>query len=526
MSIDYKELESCSLTNERYKQAQGLDEEEINYSEQPQNFLNPEGIEEYLNPDLFLEFIEIFHAGVSSQNSGAIIESLYQFFSQISYLDKDSNECKIILSDYTLFIDQTPIIVDDIISCLKKQTAIDIHRAVLELIDYISSQSDFFIDLFLQRNGIDQIISLVKVLAEEEILLKSIQLLGEFSSNKRSHQMLVKDDFFRTFITICNTLFNGNRFKKTFNQMIYYCAFLLRQIIGIIVEQLDQKEEPLPQPNDPDFYRIMCYQQQQQQNQIKQHNINNIINPGVYKIIWHFFANKYFFKNPNFPYSQGKAIETFQLLCTEHYFIKNIFPNILHYIPLMVQNNLLILENKIKIYQLITMVYDSAPQIETLIYCIEPIQPNEKLGIPWDLLIESITTENKKEIFAALDVIQALFNYNLNSIGIALKKDLSNILIELAVSGPYKIKIKALQTIYLWMKCNTIDSYSEPFINFEFIENLFQFLEVDDQTLNENTYQVISLIFILNSRFPRLDEESLNQYHERLNEIVDPTIFQ
>lgn len=542
MEQSYKGFDSNPSPFLRYSQAQ----DEINKVEQQEG--NEEN-QNYLDPGAFQEFINYFHDAVESKPSNfeKITSYLHQFFSIVIYYDEDSNECKRDLENYTEFIDQTPMIVEDIIFCLN-QTPIDIHRLVFELIEYLSNQSVFFVDYFLQKGGIDHIMSHIKIFANEEILLKSIQLLGEFSCNKRIHQNLVNNDFLRVFIRICNSLFNEDRFKNTFNEMFYFCSFLLKQIIGIVVNQFDDDDDEdtdsSEQLTEAEKYQKMCYQQQNQQQVHRDDSIVyvNIINPGTYKIIWGFFANKHLMKNDNFAYSQGEAIEIFKLLCNDYYFVKEIFPNILNNFPLMVKNNILRLKNKIKIYELITMVYekDSNAKLKVLLSCIEPIRSNEKLGIPWDYLIDSISSENNKEVGAAFDLLEALFHYSSNSIGIASKKDLDKKLIEMIDDSYYKTKVKALQLIFSWLSCNPVYEYNESFIDFEFLEILIPLLQAEDTqakatipqpkkeeaekkvilSLNEQTHIVILLIFDLNTRYGRLDPESLEQYKEMVKEAL------
>lgn len=490
MEICYKELDDDDLPSIRIKQVQKEPDDE-NAPQENNDILT------YLDPEQFLEFITSFHEAVLSRSSTTIIDSLHRFFSNITYTDKDSNECKIILLDYSPFHEQIPIIADDIIFCLSDQTFDDNHRSVFELIEYISGQSLFFIECFLEKDGIDYIISYANN-EDEEIVLKSIQLISEFSGDT-IYQKIICDEFILMLFKICDSLFNGSFFTNTFDNMSYYCSFLLKQIIRSIVNQPDQNE---------------------------QQNMERITNLGFYDVIWYFF-----FKNENIPHSQSEAIETFKLLCTNEHFINIKFPQILDFLAQMIKENKLLPQNRIKIYQLICDVYNKNSENEVLISCIDPIQQDGKKGIPWELLLESISSENKNEIFAAFEVLQTLFNYNSYSIRIAIDMKLNIALIDIVQNAQYDIKTKALQVVYTWISCHHTDADNESFISFDFLEYLFPILESDDKDLNIKSdekelnlnfqaYRVILQIFSLNTRFPYLDQESLDLYDKRLKEVL------
>lgn len=515
MEIDYKEFYDDDLQSLRFKQIQ-MDNEDENSSQDNENI-------NYLNPEEFIEFLTALHDEISYRSSESIKKNLINFFTQITYSDENSIECKKVIPDCSLFLDKSHMIAEDILICLKDITFDDDDKTIFDFIEYVSGQSPFFVETFLEENGIDYIISHVNH-NNDEIVLKSIQLLGEYSIYQQSYQKLVNDEFISIFFQTCVSLFRGDRFKNIYEAMAYFSSFLLRQIIRIIVNQFDQKIYPLQQSSESEKNPSLFFEQQ---SQIELYSIERIVSLKFYDVIWGFFN-----QDELIPYSQSEAIETFMLLSKNPHFVTERFPLVLSLIPGMIKENKLNLQNKINMYNLITNIYKKNPRIKILELFIDPDQSDQKSstepseqqnksqGIPWDCLIESISSDDKKEAYAAFDVLQALFEYSMFSFDVAFRKGIDDKLIKIVDSGIFNIKEKALKTIFLWISCYSIDEYNKSFVSFDFLEFIFPLLETDDKNLNFIAQRVIMQIIALNSRFQILDQEILDQYDERLKEII------
>ena len=471
-----------------------------------------EGNENIVTLPEFQEIVEIFHEEVQNQSLITISQLLYQFFSNISYEDDNSNMCYRFLSDDSLyFLKENQEIIDDIIFCLNT-THVELERLTFELCDYLSNQSDFFINDFLDRDGLDYIIPHVNVLGSVEIILKSIQLIGKFSNYEKSYPKLIVSDFTRNFFNVCLSLFTNDRFKKNINKIAYQSAFLLRKVVDIIMKQISTNPYPMHQLAEPQMYHQLMYHQKRNTAKIIDHQI-------IYKIILTFFGvNKAIHaqKYSCFPHIQREAIKTFILLREDFYFISKVFPFILSFLPKMIKENMLILKNKIKLYKLISLFYEDEVETKRKLTFIEiSDQPNGNSLFPWNMIIKSLSSESKKEVFAALGVFKSLFKCDKISIEIAFKKELYNIFMGMIEGASYEIKEQALNTVFTWLTCTTCDSHKEPFVDPDFVDLLFDLLNTPEESLNRASLKVIRQIELLNYQ----DDEFQYLISERLKTV-------
>lgn len=450
----------------------------------------------------FIEFVDSFHNGVQNKSTVMIFTLLCQFFSEISYVDQNSVLLLKVLSDESLYyLKENSEIINDIIYCFQLSTNTEFILALFELCDYLF-YSDFFVNEFLVKDGLNYIISGFNQFKNEELLLKSIIILVNFSKCNKSHQKLIDPEFTKKFYAFCNSLFIQKKLKN-FNEIACNTIILLRQIVGILTEQDEQIEQ---QP--------LGLAQNQQQKSINVYDFSEI-----YKLLGYFFYS-------NYPEVQKEAIKTLYMFYSDQYFINEIFPSILNYIPNMElqissnPNSELILKNKIKLYKLISLVYSNDDDEEDKETFEQKSYYIKQFIIPFDTLINSLSSDNNKEVIASFDVFHALFHYDIISIEIAFQKELYNVFMEMIDCAPFDIKEQALIAISTWITCTNNDDYKEPFIDLDFVDLLFDLIEGPEENLKNAAKDIIILLkyssnnnddyfkIFIDERFELIDENS------------------
>lgn len=494
-------------------------------------------IDSYLSINDFQLFAEIFHDGVQKRSLRAISESLCQLFSILSYVDEKSNPSTKILADDSLdYLEKNSSIIDDVIFCLQSQADTNFFVLVLQLCEYLCD-SDYFIYEFLEKEGFNCIISHFNEYENEDIILKSIILLGEFSFFERDHQgnflsfceSLLDQEFIGNFLSFCESLLD-QEFSKNLSEIFYYSAFLLKQIIEIITQQIKDFNQQLAESE-----MTQSFNPTELQNNFERINV----------FLWNLFTKDKIDSNFLFDFlnTQKVVILSFSLLTDDPYFINVTFPKILQFIPEMTSENeseanYLSLK-KIKLYELIKKVYedydedkdddfvedyyyyqgdDNEEIFQTKFSYIDPYFG--KMIFPWDSLIDSLSSVNKKEVFTSLSLFRSLFHFDKITIETVFDKELFNILMGMIESAPYDFKEQALKVVLSWIKSPACDIYKEPFVDLDFVDLLFDLLDAPDENVNKASKEVIRQIQQLNYN----DDDFQNLIDERLqfvNENVD-----
>ncbi|KAK8871856.1 hypothetical protein M9Y10_007600 [Tritrichomonas musculus] len=499
MCFLYKTSESDESANLQNNRVQTELNDEVPF-ERPY-FFNKNEIP-YVERDEVSHFAEEFDIGIRNKSLERISESLSNFFDRVSYLDENRHICQRKLSDDTMiYIETTPVIADDIIFCLKNIMAIDIHLLVFDLMQYFSD-SDAFMDDILVRNGLEYIIPHVSEMENQILLLKTIQILVTFSKNQKSHQKLISSEFTRKFFKICNSLFSPNNFKYI-NEMIYSSSVLMRQIVGIVTFFIDPTNMPMNTLNLSESEKAFLQHQESFKRMRNQtHQIESIISPKIYKILMNFFLpqpkNKYF-EPKYFYHSQLEILQAFKLLHFDFFFIEKVFPIVLKMVPKMIQMN------KIDSYQLITIVYENDINNDYKSAFFDP-DDKDHYCFPWKCLRESILAEDKNEVFRALAVLRALFQYDKKAITVALRKRVHEGLIILIQNATFDVKEKVLCVINSWLKCTNLDKDRSMFLNKDFVDLLFDNFESYDDSIKQQIYMLIQLIGVLCIENPDLQQ--------------------
>lgn len=439
---------------------------------------NNSGIPPYVERDEVSQFSQEFREGIENKSLSIISNSLNKFITQISYLDPNRNLCRRELTeDALIFIETTPIIIDDIIFCLQNVTALDIILFIFDIIDYFSS-SDLFKDDIISHNGIDYIMSHIKIkngiaLENQELLLKSLQILETFSMNQKIYQKLVSSQFTSDFFQICDALFVPNSNFYKLDEMIYTCSLLFKRIVRIVSLSFG--------PNTEEAVPLLLNEAEVCQLQTK-----------IYDLLKNFFIH-----------SQKEAIQTFIFLHFDHNFVENIFPFVLQMIPQMTPTN------RIETYKLITVVYSN----QIIDYCKNLFIENNK--IPWNFLNDSILSNSKVEVFVALKAIQSLFRYDKEAIFSALKNKVADRLKLVFEKASFDVKEKVLFVIKDWLNFTDIDNDRMVFVNKEFVDLLFDNFESHENELKDQIFSLINLIKALGYKDGNLQnyiDLSLDEY--------------